>query len=111
MPYKQPYNSRRSDRHCGSTNGRMIAMKRNTAASKWELMANRVLEGECLTLEEGLSVLDADNDELLPLMQAAFQVRKHFFGKKVKLNMIINAKSGLCPEDCGYCSQSAVSTP
>nr|WP_245599957.1 biotin synthase BioB [Paenibacillus harenae] len=73
-------------------------------------MANRVLEGECLTLEEGLSVLDADNDEVLPLMQAAFQVRKHFFGKKVKLNMIINAKSGLCPEDCGYCSQSAVST-
>ncbi|WP_028609430.1 biotin synthase BioB [Paenibacillus harenae] len=85
-------------------------MERNTAASKWDLMANRVLEGECLTLEEGLSVLDADNDEVLPLMQAAFQVRKHFFGKKVKLNMIINAKSGLCPEDCGYCSQSAVST-
>ena len=31
---------------------------------------------------------------------------KRFFGKKVKLNLLINAKSGLCPEDCGYCSQA-----
>lgn len=60
-------------------------------------------------MEEGLNVLQAEDDELLPLMEAAFQIRKHYFGKKVKLNMIINAKSGLCPEDCGYCSQSLVS--
>ncbi|MBD7969901.1 biotin synthase BioB [Paenibacillus sp. Sa2BVA9] len=76
----------------------------------WQSLASKSLRGECLTLEEGLAVLEADNDHVLPLMQAAFQVRKHFYGKKVKLNMIINAKSGLCPEDCGYCSQSIVST-
>ncbi len=76
----------------------------------WQSLASKALSGECLTLEEGLTVLEADNDHVLPLMQAAFQVRKHFYGKKVKLNMIINAKSGLCPEDCGYCSQSIVST-
>lgn len=85
-------------------------MSTNAAKLEWTALSQKALSGECLTVEEGLAVLEADNDEVLPLMQAAFQVRKHFYGKKVKLNMIINAKSGLCPEDCGYCSQSIVST-
>ncbi|REK77558.1 biotin synthase BioB [Paenibacillus paeoniae] len=76
---------------------------------KWDELADKAITGGCLTTEEALMVLRADDDELLPLMQAAFKVRKHYYGKKVKLNMIINAKSGLCPEDCGYCSQSIVS--
>lgn len=80
------------------------------AVMDWQSYAYKVLNGDRLTLEEGLAVLEANNDEVLLLMQAAFKVRKHFYGKKVKLNMIINAKSGLCPEDCGYCSQSIVST-
>lgn len=76
----------------------------------WEDLADKALAGDCLSMEESLAVLHADDDELLQLMQAAFKVRRHYYGKKVKLNMIINAKSGLCPEDCGYCSQSIVST-
>ncbi|CAH0118846.1 MULTISPECIES: biotin synthase BioB [unclassified Paenibacillus] len=76
----------------------------------WNHYADKALQGERLTKEEALSVLEADDDELLPLMHAAFRVRKHYFGKKVKLNLIVNAKSGLCPEDCGYCSQSIVSS-
>ncbi|MFC5471068.1 biotin synthase BioB [Cohnella suwonensis] len=79
-------------------------------ATKWQSLADKALNGERLTIDEGLAVLEADHDDVLSLMHAAFQVRKFFFGKKVKLNMIINAKSGLCPEDCGYCSQSIVST-
>lgn len=75
----------------------------------WEDYADKALAGELLTMEEAISVLSADDDQLLSLLQAAFRVRQHYFGKKVKLNMIINAKSGLCPEDCGYCSQSIVS--
>ncbi len=80
------------------------------ATKNWNEYAEKVLRGELLTKEEALDVLQADDDEVLAIMQAAFQVRKKHFGKKVKLNMIINAKSGLCPEDCGYCSQSIVST-
>ncbi|MFD0714263.1 biotin synthase BioB [Paenibacillus sp. GCM10027626] len=78
-------------------------------SSLWQRLSEQAIDGKCLTPEEGLAVLEADDDEILPIMQAAFQVRKHYFGKKVKLNMIVNAKSGYCPEDCGYCSQSIVS--
>ncbi|WP_440116296.1 biotin synthase BioB [Paenibacillus sp. QZ-Y1] len=87
-------------------------MNMRTASNhpEWLSLASKSLKGECLTVEEGLAVLEADDDEVLPLLQAAFHVRHYFYGKKVKLNMIINAKSGLCPEDCGYCSQSIVST-
>ncbi|OME87844.1 biotin synthase BioB [Paenibacillus sp. FSL A5-0031] len=85
-------------------------MKTIKVEMDWQSLAQKALHGECLTIDEGLAVLEAADDELLLLMQAAFTVRKHFYGKKVKLNMIINAKSGLCPEDCGYCSQSIVST-
>lgn len=80
------------------------------ADNNWGTLAHKALDGEALTIEEGLAVLEADDGEVLPLLHAAFKVRNRYYGKKVKLNMIINAKSGLCPEDCGYCSQSIVST-
>ncbi|CAG7657712.1 biotin synthase BioB [Paenibacillus allorhizosphaerae] len=81
----------------------------NTLRINWRTLAEKSISGEALSMEESLAVLEADDDEILEIMNAAFQVRKHFYGKKVKLNLIINAKSGLCPEDCGYCSQSIVS--
>src|SRR5690606_33648538 len=36
---------------------------------------------------------------------AASRPRRRHFGRTVKLNYLVNLKSGLCPEDCGYCSQ------
>jgi biotin synthase len=81
-----------------------------TMVTSWNELADKAIRGELLTMKEGLAVLEADDDALLDIMSAAFKVRKHYYGKKVKLNLIINAKSGLCPEDCGYCSQSIIST-
>ncbi len=83
-------------------------MTTQTAINYREL-AEQVLSGYELTRAEALRIVGAPDDDLLDLLHAAFQIRKSFFGKKVKLNMIINAKSGLCPEDCGYCSQSIIS--
>lgn len=52
------------------------------AEMEWQLLADKALRGECLTLEEGHAVLEANDDELLLLMHAAFKVRKHFYSKK-----------------------------
>ncbi|QED50141.1 biotin synthase BioB [Cytobacillus dafuensis] len=78
--------------------------------AKWETLAQQVLKGYELTDDEALSILESPDEELLELLQSAYQIRYHYYGKKVKLNMIINTKSGLCPENCGYCSQSSIST-
>jgi len=43
-------------------------------------------------------------------MNGAYKIRKDYFGNKVKLNMILSTKTGYCPENCGYCSQSIEST-
>ena len=81
-----------------------------SSATHWEALADRALEGQTPTRDEAFAVLRSDDRELLPLLHAAFRVRQEHFGLMVKLNMIVNAKSGICPEDCGYCSQSIVST-
>lgn len=77
--------------------------------SRWQDMATRVLAGEDLSAEEARAILAAPDVELLDVMNAAYRVRSHYFGKKVQLYFLMNAKSGLCPEDCSYCSQSKVS--
>lgn len=76
----------------------------------WMKLADRVLDGVEISNQEALSILECPDDDVLLLLHAAFQIRKRYYGKKVKLNMIMNAKSGLCPENCGYCSQSSIST-
>ncbi len=77
--------------------------------SRWQDLATRVLEGYQVTPAEAAEVLACPDDEILDLMHAAFRVRQRYFGKSVQLYFLMNAKSGLCPEDCSYCSQSKVS--
>src|SRR5215467_4095779 len=70
-------------------------------------LAGKALNRELPSREEALAVLASGDDELLDVVAAAFRVRRHFFGRRVKLNYLVNIKSGLCPEDCFYCSQRA----
>lgn len=79
-------------------------------SGRWEAVADKALRGDRLSRAEALSVLTCEDDQVLALLDAAFRVRRATFGRKVKLNVLVNAKSGICPEDCGYCSQSIVST-
>ena len=72
-------------------------------------LAQKIRAGDSISLDEMHAVLQTPDHDILPLLHAAFQVRHHHFGNKVHIHVLMNAKSGLCPEDCGYCSQSAVS--
>jgi biotin synthase len=70
-------------------------------------LADKAVNRELPSRDEALAVLASADDDLLDVVAAAFRVRRAFFGRRVKLNYLINIKSGLCPEDCFYCSQRA----
>ncbi|MFO7020776.1 biotin synthase BioB, partial [Staphylococcus aureus] len=57
-------------------------------------LAKRILQGEQLTKETVLKIYEDTNIDTLDLLNEAY------------INMILNAKSGICPENCGYCGQS-----
>ena len=72
-------------------------------------LADRVLSGEPIDRQQALELLETPDENLLDLMAGAYRIRHRYFGKTVQLYFLMNAKSGLCPEDCSYCSQSKVS--
>lgn len=72
----------------------------------WNLLVENAIRNEPPTQEEAITLLRLPDAETLPLIDAAWRVRRAFFGNKVKVNVLLNAKSGFCPEDCSYCSQS-----
>lgn len=72
----------------------------------WHQLAERALDGQAVTADEALAVLRSTDDDLLPLLHAAYRVRARYFGRDVRIHVLKNAKSGLCPEDCAFCSQS-----
>ena len=86
----------------------MITDKKRAAT--WNDLAARSLQNESLSMDDACQILTAPDEELLDIMAAAYRVRRQYFGNTVQLYYLMNAKSGLCPEDCSYCSQSKVAT-
>lgn len=78
--------------------------------TRFDVLAEQVLEGRSVTREEGLELLRTEDGQILPLINAAYTIRHAYFGRKVTIQMLFNAKSGACQEDCHYCSQSSIST-
>jgi biotin synthase len=85
--------------------GRALAL-----AGAYRPLAERALADAPLDPDDAHAVLAVPDEALADVLWAAYAVRSRHFGRRVKLCVLNNARSGLCPEDCGYCSQSAVST-
>ena len=70
-------------------------------------LKDRILKGSEITYDEALSLIEIEDPELLnTLRQAAHEITLAFHSNKAGLCSLINAKSYLCGEDCGFCSQS-----
>ena len=69
-------------------------------------LARKSLEGQELDGSTCVRILSDASLEILPLLDAAFQVRKNYFGREVLVHILNNAQNGYCPEDCHYCAQA-----
>ncbi|CAM3196463.1 biotin synthase BioB [Tsukamurella hominis] len=74
-----------------------------------EVAREQVLErGEGLSQEQVLAVLQLPDEKLDDVLQLAHEVRMKWCGPEVEVEGIISLKTGGCPEDCHFCSQSGL---
>jgi biotin synthase len=71
-----------------------------------ERLAESILHGGAATESDALALLATPDEELFGLVHAGSRLRREHFGMTIKLNYLVNLKSGMCPESCTYCSQS-----
>ena len=70
-------------------------------------LKERVIQGGEITYQEALALIEIDDTNLLDeLRRAAHEITLAFNSNKAGLCSLINAKSYLCGEDCGFCAQS-----
>jgi biotin synthase len=73
-----------------------------------EARAQVLDEGRGLDQEQVLEVLRLSDDALPDLLALAHQVRMRWCGPEVEVEGIVSVKTGGCPEDCHFCSQSGL---
>jgi len=73
-------------------------------------LTEAALRREAPASDDALALLQTPDEQLLAVVASAYEVRRTFFGNRVKLNFLLSMKTGLCPEDCHYCSQRRDST-
>ena len=76
---------------------------------RYDTLTDQSLAGKELADEVCLQVLTDPTLELLPLLHAAFAVRREYWGREVTIHILNNAQNGRCPEDCNYCAQAKTS--
>jgi len=73
-------------------------------------LEDKIVKSGQISKEDALSIAEVSGSDIFDLFTSANRIRNHFRGNNVDLCSIVNAKSGLCSEDCSFCSQSAKST-
>jgi biotin synthase len=81
------------------------APPRPVSRARLDAIAAAAIEGEPPSPRDALALLAVEEESLLDVVAAAARVRRRFFGDRVRLNFLLNMKSGGCPEDCYYCAQ------
>ncbi len=80
-----------------------------TAGLLLDALREQVLErGVGLTEEQSLACLRLPDEDLPALLQLAHEVRERHCGPEVEVEGIVSLKTGGCPEDCHFCSQSGL---
>jgi len=69
-------------------------------------LANAVCDGYALDRGTALTLNEIADDDIPELLAGTDRIRRHFKGNRASLCSIVSAKSGRCPEDCAFCSQS-----
>ena len=60
-----------------------------------------------ITFEEAIELAEiSTQEEITALVERAWEVRTERFGDSTDMCSLVNAKSGGCAEDCGFCAQS-----
>jgi biotin synthase len=91
------------------TSGVPTTPEAGTTAAILDLARSQVLErGERLDQAQVLEVLRLPDDSLPDLLALAHEVRLRWCGPEVEVEGIVSVKTGGCPEDCHFCSQSGL---
>lgn len=72
-----------------------------------DVLTSKALDGQPLNNDDLTALLKLAQNDPTRLRQAADAIKQAHFGPAMALCAIVNAKSGRCPEDCGFCAQSA----
>ncbi|MDR2027877.1 MAG: biotin synthase BioB [Prevotellaceae bacterium] len=63
-------------------------------------------ETESFSREEAMEILNIPDEYLPQLLDIVYSIRKKYKGNSVGIQILTNARSGNCSQNCAYCAQS-----
>lgn len=73
----------------------------------FDKLTDRAIKKKNITEEDARALWEEGKKDPFTLMACASKIREHFKGNRINLCGIVNAKSGVCQENCRFCAQSA----